>query len=323
MIGDVGQGRRRGRLGCEPRIHRLAHRLAIVRELPSQATQLLPPGCVRLGALRGEEPRNERRLDHGSGPSGQLEDVVGDVPRHVAEGPRVGVREQDRGLGDRHRSTHRVLRGVRQVDERRASVQLTNHLFTEARQPAVGSFARGGIRPVGIVVVREGHVARAERGEDPQRSERVPDRVAALDAEHRRDLSNAGDPFDVIRGARELESLRVPTDQLEERIDLLEALGDGPVGREVRGHEHGPELSAHRAGPQPRGIGVQLRTRCGGVEHLALLACLAERPQEVVVPIDQGSFAKEIGDRSHAVGQYATSRAVRRKRGGDANGCTR
>jgi len=41
------------------------------------------------------------------------------------------------------------------------------------------------------------------------------------------------------------------------------------------------------------------------------------------VPIDQGSFAKEIGDRSHAVGQYATSRAVRRKRGGDANGCTR
>src|SRR5206468_3234973 len=32
--------------------------------------------------------------------------------------------------------------------------------------------------------------------------------------------------------------LRVPTDQLEERIDLLEGLRDRLVGREVRGHEH-------------------------------------------------------------------------------------
>src|SRR5207253_7261986 len=38
VIGDICQGRGRGRLGCEPRVHRLAHRLAIVGELLPQAT---------------------------------------------------------------------------------------------------------------------------------------------------------------------------------------------------------------------------------------------------------------------------------------------
>ena len=148
--------------------------------------------------------------------------------------------------------------------------------------------------------------------------------MAALDADHRRDLAGRGDPIDVLGRTRELESLRVPTDQLEERIDLLEGLRDRLVGREVRGHEHRPELSAHRADLQTREIRVQLRARSGGIEHLTFLTCLAECPQEVVVPVDQGGLAKEIGYRSHRFGsmRHRTCR-LNGKRGGDANGGTR
>jgi hypothetical protein len=131
--------------------------------------------------------------------------------------------------------------------------------------------------------------------------------VATLHAEHRRDLPGRGDPFDVIGGVRELESLRVAADLLEEGVDLLERLRHRSVRWEVRRNEHGPELAADGTRFQPRQIGVQLRARSGGIELLAFVACLAERPQEVVVAVDQRRLAKEIRYRSHAP-EYALSR---------------
>ena len=56
--------------------------------------------------------------------------------------------------------------------------------------PCFGAIERG-VGPVERHVVRERHVARAEVVVGAQRAERVLDRVAALDAEQRRDASRA------------------------------------------------------------------------------------------------------------------------------------
>ena len=66
-------------------------------------------------------------------------------------------------------------------------VQLADDLLAERGEAAVRMLARGRVGPRRVVVVGERQVAGAEPREDPQRAERLPDRVAALDADHRGD----------------------------------------------------------------------------------------------------------------------------------------
>jgi hypothetical protein len=138
----------------------------------------------------------------------------------------------------------------------------------------------------GVVVVRERQIAHAEPGHDPERPERAADRMASLDADHRRDPSNSGDPLDVVGRPGEFEPIGVVEDHVEERVDLLERHGHGPVRRQVRGHVHRPELAAHAAGRQARQVGHEGR--------VGRIAALPELPQQVVVAVDEGSAAKEV-----------------------------
>ena len=124
----------------------------------------------------------------------QLEHVVGDVAGDVAEraGGRVG--EDHRRLAHLDRLSHRVVGDVAEVDQHAGAVQLADDLLAERREAAVRMLAGGRVRPVRVVVVGERHVAGAEARQDAQRAERVPDRVAALDPDHRRDPALGGDP---------------------------------------------------------------------------------------------------------------------------------
>ena len=60
-----------------------------------------------------EEGRHERDHHDPAGATDQLEEVVGHVARHVAQGAGRGVREDHRRLGDLDRLAHHVVRDVR------------------------------------------------------------------------------------------------------------------------------------------------------------------------------------------------------------------
>ncbi len=254
--------------------------------LGPNAPSLGPDHPVELGPLGCDERRHERHHDHAAGPADQLEDVVGHVPRHVAQGPGGGVGEDHRRLADLDRLPHRVVGGVAEVHEPAAPVHLPDDLFAEPGQPAVLMLAGRRVGPRCVVVVREREVAHAEFGQDSQRPERGADGMAALDTDHRRDPCGGGDPLDVVGRPGQLESIRVAADHVEERVDLLERHGHGSVRRQVRGHVDRPELAAHASCRHARQVGHEGRVR--------RIAALPELPQQVVVPIDEGSGAMEV-----------------------------
>jgi hypothetical protein len=134
--------------------------------------------------------------------------------------------------------------------------------------------------------VRERQVAQAELGQDPEGPERAADRVATLHADHRRDPSGRRDPLDVVGRPGKLEPIRIAADHLQERVDLLQRHGHGAVRRQIRGHVHRPELAAHAARGHARQVGHEVR--------VGWILALPELPQEVVVPVDEGSGAKEV-----------------------------
>jgi hypothetical protein len=175
---------------------------------------------------------------------------------------------------------------VAEVHEPTAAVHLPDDLFAEPGQPAMRVLAGRRVRPRRVVVVREREVAHAEFGQDPECPERSADRVAALYADHRRDPSGGGDPLDVVGRPGQLESIRVAADHVQERVDLLEGHGHGRVRRQVGGHVHRPELADHATGRHARQVGHEGR--------VGRIAALPELPQQVVVPIDKRSGAKEV-----------------------------
>jgi hypothetical protein len=104
--------------------------------------------------------------------------------------------------------------------------------------------------------------------------------MPALDADHGGDLALPRDPFDVVRGAGELESIRIRSEQPEERVHLLEGLDDGLVGGQVRGHVDRPELAPQSALFEAWEIRVEPRARLPHVGlGVVLLARLPERPE--------------------------------------------
>ena len=107
--------------------------------LRPSAADLPPLGLVGLRALGGEEPRHEGRADDAAGTTDQLDHVVRDVARHVAE--RAAFEwEKTRRLRDLDRLPHRVLGHVRQVDEHAEAVQLATTSSPNVVRPR-GPFA--------------------------------------------------------------------------------------------------------------------------------------------------------------------------------------
>ena len=264
----------------------------------AQVRGLPPPGGVQLGALRREERRHERHHHHAVAARHGLEHVVGDVPRDVAEGARRRVREDHRGLAHLEGLAHRVGGRVTEVHQHAGPVQLADHLLAESCEAAVGRGACRGIRPRIVVVVGEREVAHPEPGEEAQGPEGASDRLTALDADHRSHPPRGGDALDIGGAARELHPLRIAPDQVQEGVDLLERGGDGLVPGQIRRHVDRPELPSNASGFQPHEVRLELRSLQGEVGHRplppALQTPLPERPQQVVVPIDQRRGSQQV-----------------------------
>ena len=260
---------------------------------------------LALRALDGEEPRHEGRADDAARTTDQLDHVVRDVARHVAERAGVRVGEEHRRPRDLDRLPHRVLGHVRQVHEHPEAVQLANDLFAERREAAVRTLAGPRVGPRRVVVVREREVAGAEAREDPERAERGADRLASLDTDHRGHLAGRRDPLHVVGRAGELQPVGVRANEREQRVDLLERHRHrGMRVGEVRRDVHGPELPSHASPLQARKIRVQARDGPTDVGRLAFLSRLPQRPDEVVVPVDQRRGPEELDDPLSVLGSH-------------------
>ena len=183
---------------------------------------MIAASCVVVGVDRfRDEARHERHHDDAAVLRHARENRVGHVARMIDERARAGVREDHRRLGDVERGAHRPGRDVRQVDEHAEAVHLAHDFPAEWREAAVLRRVERGVGPVERHVVRERHVARAECVVRAQQGERILNRVAALEAEHRAELAVRVGIAHRVGGGRPLQ-LGIARDDLPRDVDLLE-----------------------------------------------------------------------------------------------------
>ena len=245
-------GQRRGRLAHEMGLDELVHRRQVADVDAGGSRFRFDPQLPRTYGRR-DERRHER--DHADAAVvGQLrQDVVGHVPRMIADGPGRGVGEDHRSRAHGQGVAHRVRRHVRQIDQHADPVHLPDDLPTELTQSTEAGLVGRRVGPVGVLVVGEGQIAHAEPVEGSQGAERVVDAVTSLGAEQTGDraavLSLQLQPLG--RGDQG-EGVRVVADHRVHGVDLLQGGRDrvrSPVGA---GHEHRPELAGHPTGAKPR-----------------------------------------------------------------------
>ena len=216
-----------------PLVHRHAQRVGVVGVLGAERAHLRERRAIQRRSFGRDERRHERHHHDRVRLANQLEHVVGDVARDVAERASGRVGEDHRRLAHLDRLSHRVVGDMAEVDQHAGAVQLADDLLAERRESAVRMLARGRVRPVRVVVVGERHVAGAETSQDAQGAEGVPDRMASLNPDHRRDPALGSDLPDVGCRACLLEPARIPMHQSVEPLDLLERLRDRLIGRQV------------------------------------------------------------------------------------------
>ena len=189
-----------------------------------------------------------------------------------------------------------------EVDQHAQAVHLPHHFLAEPGQASVGRGVGGRVGPRRVVVVGEGHVRGAQRGQDAQGPERGPDGLATLHTGQRGHAALGGSPFHIAGGAGRGERVRVAGQHGPKGIDLLQRGRDGGVAGQVGGHVHGPELAADATGPQARQVRHQPRTLAAQVDGRplrcivlpGLLANLSQLPQQIVVSIYQRRSSQKL-----------------------------
>ncbi len=210
----------------------------------------------------------------------------------------AGVREDHRSLDHVQRVVHRGNRDMRQVDQHAQALHLADHVSAEIGQTAGRRGIRGRVGPADVHVVGQGHVPHAELVQHAQRAERGGDAMAAFGAEQRGHPAGGEDPLHVGGGQRELQGRRIGRDHPAGQVDLLEHRGDGGVPRDRGRHEDRPELGAHPARREPGQVGVGARDRFGQVYRSGPSA---QRPGQVVVPVDQREPAQQVPGRTRCL----------------------
>ena len=127
----------------------------------------------------------------------------------IAERAAGGVRGDERRFADFERVVERFVGDVRNVDHDSLPVHFADDFFAEIGEAVVRGLVGGGIGPLGVVEVRERHVADAEVGEDVHDVDVVADHVAAFDAHERGDFVLGVGAAYVFGGAGEDDVVRI------------------------------------------------------------------------------------------------------------------
>ncbi|OQB89407.1 MAG: hypothetical protein BWX84_02427 [Verrucomicrobia bacterium ADurb.Bin118] len=164
----------------------------------------------------------------------------------------------------------------------------------------------GRVGPRRVFGVRQCQITRAQFMQHAQHRQRVAQRMAALDADERRNPAHAMNPFDVIGGAGQFKRVRVIFDQAMHQIGLFQSHFHGRGGGKLRRHIDGPELRAHPAGPQPRDIRRprlgQLMRALAQIHGGKIVVLFMELPGQIVVAVNQRHCAQHFADERQVAG---------------------
>ena len=183
-------------------------------------------------------------------------------------------------------------RDVGEVHQHPQAVHLAHHLLAEGAEAAVLRLVGGGVGPVGVAAVGEGHVADAQVVVGAQGAQAVLEGAAVLHAEERGDLARPVRGLDVLGPGGEDEGLRVGRDHAAGEVDLLEL--HPRAARVHRGDPDRPELRSHLALAQPREVGLVRGALAQVVLRDVAPRGLADEPGGVVVAVHQGDLLQDL-----------------------------
>ena len=170
----------------------------------------------------------------------------------IGNGAHGGVRSDERNFADFERVVKSFVGDVRDVDEDALAIHFADDVFAEVGEAIVRGLVGGGVGPLVIFEMREGHVANAESGVDADHADVVADHVAAFDAHEDGDFFLGVGAANVVGGSGEEQIVGMIADGVANGVDLVESFLDGgwalDAGVDEDGEEQGVEAAFAHAG---------------------------------------------------------------------------
>ena len=169
----------------------------------------------------------------------------------VAEGAAGGVGSDDRSATEADDIVESGISSVRYVDHHTDAIHLCHHLAPEGAEATPFALAGGGVAEFVVSVVTECHVRHAHALECVQSGEVAADGVTVFDGGDDGASALALEAAEVIRGASDVEEVRVADGLLLDVCESLDGIVESAAVRlvvtlalgKVGGHDDGVEPS--------------------------------------------------------------------------------
>src|SRR5205823_9109650 len=165
-----------------------------------------------------------------------LHHLIGHVAGSVTKGAAGGMRSNHGGFADFERIVESLVADVGNVHNDAEAVHFAHDVFAKIREAVVNALVGGGIRPLVVAAVRQGHVAHAEAGKFAQRVEVGVDHVPAFDAHQSGDLALFVSGADFGGGGGQGEFFRVSAHLLANCLNLRDCAVHGFGSRDFAGN---------------------------------------------------------------------------------------
>jgi len=169
------------------------------------------------------------------------EHVVGHVAGGAAESAARGVGGEDGGGGSGENVVEGFVGNVGDVHDDAETVHFADDILAEGGEAVVFGLGGGGIGPLVVLHVGEGHVTDAESGEGAEDGEIVAHHVATFDTDEGGDFVLGAGGTDFGGGSGEDEIVGIFADGFADGIDLIEGLLDGVGAEDFAGDVDGEE----------------------------------------------------------------------------------
>ena len=186
----------------------------------------------------------------------------------IAQSAARGVGSNERSLADFEGVVEGFVGNVRNVHHNALAVHFADDSLAKIGEPVVRRLVGGGIRPLVVVEVGEGHVAHAEIAKHAQHTNVVADHMAALDANERGDFPLGVRVADFVSSAAEDQVFRIFNDVLVHGINLIESFLHRGRTHDAAINPDGKENGVHASFAHARDIDVAIGVAPAEVEIL-------------------------------------------------------